>query len=921
MKEKGFPPPGSAPRDLDFERSTQEEYYRLQEAGTLPRGESGEPISFSEYMDRAYAGDAPKVASESSGDTLQRTDFEDGSSVQINRAYAKTRDSRTRRRGKGGNKQQAAEESTEAVEAEQPSGFDIKRFEKRLDEMSEARAVLDSTRPAIIAANRSLDSSSPTELLDANDAFIETYNQLAAHWDSVERYEANEASAAELEREMRLLKETLAAAERFLTLHRESKNTGVSHTEKTREEKRKELRRNVQEMENLKEAQDILSGEGGIQEKYFSALEAFNKKRGALSIAAADWVGHEALTSKELKDMRKVWIRSRAALSNTMRASVDARLEATPSSARDSLLERMNQKYGNAERGSLHARYERRYGRAAIILDAEREELAARERGLSGREKKMLDRMYDRYKNLPPGVRILSTSALMIGGAAALAGTPVGWTALGLAGSGALLRWAGEARKNSALGLAGSALSISGVIGLGIDKMAGLAHAARGTKGRAAKTLAQTEGFGNLGDVKNLEKAAKRRRAALNAEANIARHRRWARVLGSIGAGWWLGHSGSASSAEGSADAADTQEAGGAAAESPGAGSEAAAPAVESAEQTSGAPAAAVETVSFTPEHVATIETGEGFNTLFRDLQDSVRASGDTGPVAQRLLSMSPTELSDSVNAFDPETGGSMVMQPGDKLYIDEHDNLVFERAGETTVLMEAEGGNVETHAFEDPRMMGMHDMSAPIAEAQPGMPAADAAASAGESLSSPEREPVAIVTENTAEGQEPRTPAADPAADTGGMPRATLTPQPGGIEGSGTLRTQSLEDYTRNYAEGESAADVFTNGNGVEVLSSEPHAYAVSMPGTGQSVEVVYGGASDLIRADVLERLRVDPAAQVFVNHTEVNATTGAQETYLGRWYVDEGGEPRFEPVVNNTATGARMTGVGPEQFVRRID
>lgn len=839
---------------------------------------------------------------------LRHEDQAAGRTARIDQEYKpkSSKDKRTKRRTKGG-KKAVGNISEEAAENTSPAGPELPEGAPESRRLAELRASFDQVYGYVLKARHENPSPS-SEMSAVWDAYVDAVQEFHGYEDAVEEGGSSDT------REVELLTKALTTAERYLSLAANSRASGSSDSE-TPAESRRALREKVQEMENLKEARNQLSGEGGIQEKYFSALEAFNRKRGAVSIAAADWIGHEALTPKELTEMRKEWLKSRAALSRTMRASVDARVEATPSSARDSLLERMNEKYGNTERASLHARYERRYGRAAIIIDAEREELAARERGLSSREKGLLDRMYDRYKNLPPGVRILSTSALMIGGAAALAGTPVGWTALGLAGSGALVRWAAEARKSSALGMVGSALSISGVIGLGLDKMAGLVHAVAGTKGRAAKTLKQTEGFGNLGDVKNLEKAANKRRAALNAEANIVRHKRWARVLGSIGAGWLLGHSGSASGSENASDAADTasgQEAGAPAPESPTTGTEASVPAAEPVGQTAGAPAAPVEAVPFTPEHVATIESGEGFNSLFSDLQESIRASGDTDSlVAQRLLSMSPTELSDSINAFDPETGGSMVMQPGDRLYIDEHQNLVFERAGETTTLMDAQNGTVETHAFENPRMLGERAEVAALEEVRTEPEEAPAAETQVEDV------PATVAPIETAGVGSPEfisdysNPEVAQAPSAGAEP----TPVPSSSE-------SSQPQFIRDYISTESASDVLTNGHGVEITPDTPAAYELWMPGSDQPYIVVSGGEPGDASLVAQQYANEHPGTTVYFETPVRDPLTGQVHARLDAWdsVASSSAERRDNIVPDLEFPGARVPSMNTDDFTRRL-
>lgn len=90
----------------------------------------------------------------------------------------------------------------------------------------------------------------------------------------------------------------------------------------------------------------------------------------------------------------------------------------------------------------------------------------------------------------------------------------------------------------------------------------------------------------------------------------------------------------------------------------------------------------------------ATIQRGEGFNSLFVEL----RASGTLGDsaVARHLMdpNLSASELSAEVKAL--VEGKSAVTQPGDRLFVDEK-GLWFERDGVKQLLMEEKDGKVVT--------------------------------------------------------------------------------------------------------------------------------------------------------------------------------------------------------------------------------
>lgn len=864
--------------------------------------------------------DAGRESAEFVQVALAETDAAEGRTARVNPEYKpkSSKDQRRKRRGTGGSKRRD-EGSASPVEGSEATG-DIAQVEEKLNTF---RDTFDTVYSAALKTRQQIANPSE-DMQRAWERYVSAVEELNAHEDAHAHYTRDAAGVTEATKELQLLKSALSAAEGYLTLASSAgKEAPVMEKPErdTAAEKRQELRSKVEAMKDLAHAQERLMGKEdaeGIQRKYFAALETHNKKRNILSVAGADIVGDDALTPKRLKEMRREWIASRAALARTMRESVDARMEATPSAARDALLERMKEKYGASEQADIHARYERRYGRNIIILDAERGELEAKERGLSNREKNILDSVYDRYKKLPAGVRILSTSALMLGAGAALAGTPVGWAALGMAGTGVLTRWGAMATKSKILGAAATGLSVAGIVGLGLEKLTGAVHTAAGTKKRAKRALKQTEGFGDLGDVDRLEKVANQRKKALVVDKNIARHRRWARVLGSVGAGWLLGHSGGANASEAGdqGDSAADTEATAEASQTSGDNTDSSA--APESQTNSGVPER-----PNAPEHVAVIDRGEGFNTLFADLQSSLREAGDTSPLAERLAEMTPTELSDLVNAYDPETGGSMVMQEGDRLYIDNSQNLVFERGDSTQVLMEVQDGQVVTHAFEDPRMMGMHAVAESVrSSAGETAPAAEAEAPA-EPIASTEPELVTAAPEAQEEvSPVAPTPASEaPAASAQefeGFPRATLMPQTEVGAGTGTLHTRPLEDYSET---AESDAGGMMNAQGVEVLASEPHVYALPLPGSGESVQVVFGGSESAVRAEAMSQLESNPAAELYVTHTEMNPNTGAPETYLGMWHMNEEGLPEFEPVVTNPETGARLGAADPEQFIRRIN
>lgn len=869
-------------------------------------------------------------------------ELEGGVSIRVSTGKRQQpRNTGRKRRGKGKIRktQTGPDVSPDMVQAEEPNEVSpidmggVAGIEEKIDSV---RATFDMVYSATLQMRKRIETPS-AELSGAWERYAEAVRELNAHEDAYDDASAAERLAV-ADTELDLLKAALSAAEVFLRLADTADKTAaleenqqitntVDIESDTPAEKRRMLRSAVEEMRQLEKAREGLQGTDearGLQEQYFEALKAHHKKRSILGVAAAEVVGEGALESKKLKQMRKQWIASRARLARAAHESVDARLAVTPSRAREELLARLREKYGNTERANLHARYERRFWRSAIILDAERAELEAREEGLAARDKGMLDRVYEGYKKLPPGVRILSTAALMFGASAAVAGTPFGWTALGMAGGGALVRWGAEARKSKVLGNVALGLTIGGIAGYALDKIAGGAHHVLGTKQRAEKAIAQTEGFGDLSDPKRLKKLADQRKKALVVEKNIARHRRWARVLGSVGAGWLVGHMGggngadqeveghsSDSSHEGPAAAlkgAETHDTSGAA--DPGAsaseGDTAPAPGEHSDAQADAAASA--------PQHVAVIERGEGFNSLFAELQSSVRDAGTASPLTERLLSMTPTELSDLVNAYDPETGGSMVMQPGDKLYID-GDHLVFERAGDTQILMDVEHGRVETHAFENPQMMSME--IAPAPDQQPAnaeAPHADAE----------DAEEAPVIT--PAASDHPRMEA-----DSGFIadyvnpdsePHATSP-----LESPPSAPIQNVPDnsqpqFIRDYIASEDVGEILTNGHGVEITPDTAAAYELRMEGVDSPYIVVSGGTPDQASLVAEQYANEHPGSRVYFETPVRDPLTGQVHNRLDMW--DSIGGSTAERSTNilpdSEAPGSRVPSMDTEDFTRRL-
>ena len=273
----------------------------------------------------------------------------------------------------------------------------------------------------------------------------------------------------------------------------------------TAREERTKLRKAVEEMRFVEEAK---ANAEAAQKQYFEALKERFNKQGGIETISNQFINTSNSGSKDLKQLREQWIQTRAEFAGAQWTSAEARLWADPSAARNRLLERLRQKHAaQPEKADLLLRYERIVTARSVVIGFEEEEQKIKEEGLSERDKGTFDAMLGWYKNLPPGVRVMGTSALMFGAGAVIAGTPAGWAALGLGGSAALLRWAAEAQKGpktkATFGFLSRIASVGGVAGFLTEAAVTGTHSVLGTVEKAEAKLNAREGLGNLSDPKN----------------------------------------------------------------------------------------------------------------------------------------------------------------------------------------------------------------------------------------------------------------------------------------------------------------------------------------------------------------------------------------------------------------------------------
>ena len=453
------------------------------------------------------------------------------------------------------------------------------------------------------------------------------------------------------------------------------------------------------EMENLKRQEETVRE---AQDKYFAALAERQKNRGSLTVIAENFTG-DLGGSKELKALRTAWVRARAGHAFTQQAALNARLTEAKT-PRDEMLERLKSKTEKyAGQFDIQKRYERMVTVRSVVTGAEEAERAVSEEALNNRDKKTVEKMNDWYmKKVPASVRIFGTSAALFGGAALLAGNPIGLAALGLVGTSAALRFWAEKTNGpilkSVLTNGARFTSIPGAFGALADYGVRLGHSIAGTETDAASTLAQREGLGNLASMKNLEHLSNERKKALAAKETIARHGRLAGILTSIGAGWLFGHFGPGHH---QAPAGDTETT--PAHDGPGHH-----PAGTGKVETTPAPAvtapapAPVEAVPVAPVHPTTPDgllvgatihrPGEGFGEMIQEFKHNFHEQLPTvtepSPALAHVLNTDPNVLTHDI---DVASGGqSLTMQPGDQFVADENQNIWFQpKGGEPQLVFE----------------------------------------------------------------------------------------------------------------------------------------------------------------------------------------------------------------------------------------
>lgn len=678
----------------------------------------------------------------------------------------------------------------------------------------------------------------------------------------------------------------------------------------TPKESKTALRSVVEELAARNESRAQLDA---IEQRYFAKLKEHYKNQGSVERMAGELVNPDTIASfasKELRELRSEWFGARSQYARADQVLNSARLKARPNEAREALLQRLRERNMQGERKlDLLERYERRFTAPIVALDSERKELAVKREGLSERQNTAIDRALERYKKLPPGIRILSTSALMFSAGALAASTPVGLAALGVAGTSALMRWSAEVSQSRTLGAIARLTSVMGITGYIAEAAVRGGHSIMGTEARAREALDTREGFGNLADEKNLKRIANERRAALDVEGTIERQGRLARIFGSIAGGWLFGsiaHGGGTETAS-----IDTEHASANSASAQDGGSEAARMQAPEREMV-GAPASSSGPEAHAPMELpsAAIDTGEGFNALFEDLRGE--AANPQAPVDRLLAEHTSSELSERIGAYDPETGKSMEMQVGDRLFKDPEGNLRFQHAGSETsqIVIDKDGG---FHEIKNVKMIGGPASSEAVVEM-------DSSVSAPSSYEADETETVVADTISKA--------AEIPSLDAYMSGQGEVSPHQetsSPISSTSTGGPIPLDKFNAELEAREAASNIesFENAHGVEIIPSEPAAYQWKLPGS-DSVYIVVSGATPDEQSDwAREYAKSHPNEAIRFITSERDPMTGVVTTRMDAWKSDNGAPP--ELLTNMTARASdgeqhTVSRVNVNDFIRKL-
>lgn len=685
------------------------------------------------------------------------------------------------------------------------------------------------------------------------------------------------------------------------------------------------------------------SGVTDAQDAYFTELKKYQKERWGIGIAAEDFTGD--LSTKKLKELRREWVRSRAALARTQLESADERLKNRPTSREKVLEDLQNYKgKGHFTPEEIKARYERLVTIRSTVLGAEEAENQARIEGLSSREKGAFDTALAWYKKQPKWARIAGTSALLFAGSAGLstlAGSGVVLGGLLFAGTRTGARVIAETKKGTVHGTTASALAkvlaIGALVGAASDVATGLGHSVLGTEKKAEKLLAKKEQLGDLSDEKSFENLSKSRKQALGAGQRVQRHRRIARTVGSIVGGSIFGHFWHGHDAPQSAGGSETENL----TNTP--GSVGSGEALSHA--TGGSSGVHAEELSI---HGKVFDADRLFghfrDQLAKEYQDVSKA-----PPAIRTLLEHKGSQDDLTKwlGFQGKDGVSAMMHEGDTVRIEPNGELIFRTAsGHTETLIDAQGN---LHTFDLTKFHTTqieHPQHVARATAAPESTADTSATSKTESAN----DNPTIATDSSANGNgassaDSNSSSADSSANDNDSieypPESAYTlkpegsdpsvgPTPGlmpaegepGANGIGDLNDlqpgqsgssmntiasmrvspteapdpRGIGDLNDLQTPGAGADSLLTNIHHVPLELDSAHEYVWKLPDADTERLFAFGGTPDASAEMAHEFAATNPPGSVMFFVTEKHNLLGMVESrHVSAWFTNEKGKPEF--------------------------
>ncbi len=280
----------------------------------------------------------------------------------------------------------------------------------------------------------------------------------------------------------------------------------------------------------MEQAEKMLTAEGA----YFVALKEFHRTKGFHSVIGDKFNPDGRMLPPNVQALKDAWIASRSSYAEFMRNSAE--------DSHRKRHERYTGKTAELLTDRVMERYQRRFMVKEVVLGAEKAEQRARLEGLSTRDKKGIEKFFDKYqKGISKGLRIFGTGAMItMGMAAGISGSPiVGIGALLFGGASAFsLYKAAKAKDGSEekkkWERRAQLTSFAGIFGWVGDKLIRGGHSLNKTVDKAHQTLEKREGLGDLTSVQNMKNIAHERKRATQAEEVVEADARMGRLAGSL---------------------------------------------------------------------------------------------------------------------------------------------------------------------------------------------------------------------------------------------------------------------------------------------------------------------------------------------------------------------------------------------------